>query len=189
MRKHPYKRTETDESGLEESPKHVALIDRLFREHNEALLRFLYARLRSYQEAGEVAQEAYVKLLSLDQPGAISCLRAFLFKTAANLAIDRRRRHELHTRATAEPNFHEVVDKLTPERKVAGEQQIERLQRLIAALPLKPRQAFILNQVHGKDISSVATQLGLSESMVRKYIVRALLDIRGRLDLEGPYGH
>jgi DNA-directed RNA polymerase specialized sigma24 family protein len=41
------------------------------------------------QEAKEVAQEAYVRLLSLEDSGAVSFLRAFLFKTAANLAVDR----------------------------------------------------------------------------------------------------
>jgi hypothetical protein len=66
-------------------PSHSELIERLFREHNEALVRFLLARLRSRQAALEVAQEAYVRLLSLDQPGAVSYLRSFLFKTAANL--------------------------------------------------------------------------------------------------------
>ena len=70
----------------------AAVIERLFREHNEALIRFLRGRVGSRNEALEVAQEAYVRLLSLDQPGAVSYLRAFLFKTAANIAIDRRRR-------------------------------------------------------------------------------------------------
>src|ERR1700732_5026585 len=74
----------------------AALIERLFREHNEALVRFLRGRVESHNEALEVAQEAYVRLLSLDQPGAVSYLRAFLFKTAANMAIDRRRRHRTY---------------------------------------------------------------------------------------------
>ncbi|HEY0339863.1 MAG TPA: sigma factor, partial [Steroidobacteraceae bacterium] len=74
----------------------AALVDRLFREHNEALIRFLTVRVRSPQEARDVAQEAYVRLLSLDEPGAVSYLRAFLFKTAANIAVDRRRREVVH---------------------------------------------------------------------------------------------
>src|SRR5215469_2505957 len=81
-------------------PAQSELIERLFREHNEALVRFLLARLRSRQAALEVAQEAYVRLLSLDQPGAVSYLRSFLFKTAANIAIDRRRRHRSYDRVT-----------------------------------------------------------------------------------------
>ena len=72
------------------------VVERLFREHNEALIRFLRARVGSHNEAREVAQEAYVRLLSLDQPGAVSYLRAFLFKTAANIAIDRGRRHRTY---------------------------------------------------------------------------------------------
>ena len=68
---------------------HAQRISRLFSEHNESLVRFLATRLHSVQEAKEVAQEAYVRLLSLDDSGAVSFLRAFLFKTAANLAVDR----------------------------------------------------------------------------------------------------
>jgi RNA polymerase sigma-70 factor (ECF subfamily) len=64
-------------------------VERLFREHNAALLRFISAKIGSEQEAREIAQEAYVRLLQLDHPEAVSYLRAFLFKTAANLAVDR----------------------------------------------------------------------------------------------------
>lgn len=162
------------------------VVEKLFREHNDALIRFLQARLRSYHEAREVAQEAYVRLLSLDNPGAVSYLRAFLFKTAANIAIDRRRRVETHGRVTDSPLFRELTDTLTPERQVAGEQTVRRLERLIAAMPPKCRQAFVLNQIHGKDFAAIAVEMGLSESMVRKYVLRALLHCRARLDLEAP---
>src|ERR1700730_8690219 len=111
------------------------VVERLFREHNEALLRFLRGRVGSHNEAREIAQEAYVRLLSLDEPGAVSYLRAFLFKTAANIAIDRKRRDEAHVRATEQPLFQDFADARTPERRVAGEQTLQRLQRLIAAMP------------------------------------------------------
>src|SRR5579859_522154 len=87
----------------------AAVIERLFREHNEALLRFLRGRVGSCNEALEIAQEAYVRLLSLDQPGAVSYLRAFLFKTAANIAIDRRRRDRSYDRVTGEQLFSEFT--------------------------------------------------------------------------------
>jgi RNA polymerase sigma factor (sigma-70 family) len=168
----------------EERRAHADLIERLFREHNEALVRFLLARLRSRQEAHEVAQEAYVRLLSLDQPGAVSYLRAFLFKTAANLAVDRLRRSEFHGRMIARPLFHEFAETRTPERELAGAQNIERLGRLIAALPPKCRQAFVLSRFEGKDFTSIAREMKLSERMVRMYVMRALLFCRARLDLD-----
>ena len=56
------------------------LVGRLFREHNRSLVSYLAMRLRSVQEAKEVAQEAYVRVLQLQEPGAVSFLRAYLFK-------------------------------------------------------------------------------------------------------------
>jgi RNA polymerase sigma factor (sigma-70 family) len=160
------------------------LVERLFREHNEALIRFLMARLRSYQDAREVAQEAYVRLLSLDEPGAVSYLRAFLFKTAANLATDRQRRAATHLRATELPLFHEFADVRTPERRAADRQTVQRLERLIAAMPIKCREAFILYQFQGLAFAAIAEHMGISERMVRKYVVRGLLHCRTQLDLE-----
>lgn len=156
----------------------AALVERLFREHNAALIRFLPARLRSYQEAREVAQEAYVRLLSLDEPGAVSYLRAFLFKTAANLAVDRLRRSATHVRAVELPLFHEVVDDLTPERQAVAAETIQRLIRLIGAMPPKCRQAFVRNRFDGVDFPALAREMNLSESMVRKYVLRGLLQCR-----------
>jgi RNA polymerase sigma factor (sigma-70 family) len=167
---------------------HVELIGELFREHNAALIRFLLLRLHSYQAAREVAQEAYVRLLSLHEPGAVSYLRAFLFRTAANLAVDRQRREDVHTRASALPLFHEFADTRTPERRVAGVQEIERLDAWLSELPPKCRQAFILNRFYGMDFAAAATEIGVSERSVRVYVERALLHCRQRMDEESGYG-
>jgi RNA polymerase sigma factor (sigma-70 family) len=160
------------------------VVERLFREHNEALIRFLRGRVGSHNEACEVAQEAYVRLLSLDQPGAVSYLRAFLFKTAANIAIDRRRRHQNFDKVSGRQLFTELTEHRTPERQLSGEQALGHLERLIEAMPAKCRQAFVMNQIQGLDASVIATRLGITDSMVRKYVVRALLHCREHMDIE-----
>lgn len=161
---------------------HAELIEKLFREHNDALIRFLTLRLHSSQAAREVAQEAYVRLLSLDKPGAISYLRAFLFRTAANLAVDRQRREGVHCRATELPLFHEFTDGRTPERRLAGVQEIQYLDALLAELPPKCRHAFILNRFYGVDFATIALEIGMSERSARAYVERALLHCRERMD-------
>jgi RNA polymerase sigma-70 factor (ECF subfamily) len=168
------------------APSRAESVERLFREHNDALIRFLLPRLRSRSAALEVAQEAYVRLLSLDEPGAVSYLRAFLFKTAANLAVDRLRRGVIHTQVAALPLFHEFMDDRTPERRVAGAQQIDRLHLIIRELPPKCARAFLLNRLHDMSFSAVASEMNLSERMVRTYVVRALLYCRARLDGDAP---
>src|SRR5262249_52558866 len=102
---------------------HSELVGNLFREHNDALVRFITGRLHSQQEAKEVAQEAYVRLLQLDLPGAVSYLRAFLFKTAANLAADRLRARQRERQVAYARLFDQLEEVRTPERVVTGTQE------------------------------------------------------------------
>lgn len=160
-------------------------VERLFREHNAALLRFIAAKIGSEQEAREIAQEAYVHLLRLDHPGAISYLQAFLFKTAANLAVDRLRQRgrRLHISSMADVDF--AVFELTPERQLGGEQAMAVLGAAVAELPAKCRQAFLLHRIHEVSIDNIALTMNIGVCMVRRYVARALEHVRMRLDSAG----
>jgi RNA polymerase sigma factor (sigma-70 family) len=160
------------------------LVERLFREHNDSLLRFLSARLGSHQEAKEVAQEAYVRLLMLDAPDAVSYLRAFLFKTASNIAIDRLRTRQYREQPMSFDFFRTAAagNTASAEQEVAGAQDMAIVQRLLEQLPLKCRRAFMLNRFHGMDIPAIAKDLHTTERSVRRYIMQALIYCRAGLD-------
>ena len=160
---------------------HTARIDHLFREHNEALVRFLSARLGSYQDAREVAQEAYVRLLNLDRPGAANFLKALLYKTAANLAIDRLRHRRLvtgHQRASsgAQDLFAAPADAAP-----AALDDVRILSQALSELPGPCRSAFLMSRVESLDSSEIAIRLGVTDRAVRKYIARALVFLQLRL--------
>jgi RNA polymerase sigma-70 factor (ECF subfamily) len=140
------------------------------------------AKLGSKQEAHEVAQEAYVKLLSLEHREAVSYLRAFLFKTAANLATDRLRRRSRRAFVMSGASLDRAVFDLSPEREVAGEQAIARMREAIDELPPKCREAFLLYRIEELSCEEIAARLGLQQRMVWKYIARALEYIRKRLN-------
>ena len=161
---------------------HAQRISRLFSEHNEALIQFLATRLRSVQEAKEVAQEAYVRLLSLEDSGAVSFLRAFLFKTAANLAVDRIRSRNRQREAIDAGLCDESREAPTPDREAATSQEVEIVRRLVGELPPKCRRAFLLHRVHGVEFAEIAKEMGLSERMIRHYVLRAVLYCRAGLD-------
>lgn len=157
-------------------------ITRLFSEHNESLVRFLSARLHSVQEAKEVAQEAYVRLLSLDDSGAVSFLRAFLFKTAANLAVDRLRSRQRQRQAMNAGLCDELREVTRPDHEAAQAEEVEIVRRLIGELPPKCRQVFLLHRIQGEDFPQIAKRMNLSERMVRHYVLRAVLYCRAGLD-------
>jgi len=174
--------SEEERSGEPAGNDHAQRISRLFSEHNESLIQFLATRLRSVQEAKEVAQEAYVRLLSLEDSGAVSFLRAFLFKTAANLAVDRIRSRNRQRQALDAGLCDESREAPTPDREAASAQEMEIVRRLVGELPPKCRRAFLLHRVHGVEFPEIAKEMGLSERMIRHYVLRAVLYCRAGLD-------
>ena len=67
---------------------------------------------------------------------------------------------------------------------LGAEQTLRRLGSLIESMPAKCRASFVMSQIHGLDANTIASQLGITDSMVRKYVVRALLQCRAQMDLE-----
>lgn len=157
-------------------------VERLFREHNAALLRFIAARIGCAHEAREIAQESYVQLLRLNGPGAISYLRAFLFKTAANLVTDRLRQRDRRRNVTSVGDMDFVAFELSPERQVASEQAVTMLRLAVEELPPRCRQVFLLHRVHELSTEEIAARLGIGERMARRYLARALEHLRARMD-------
>ena len=171
----------TEKHGKREEPGDVRetgreRIERLFNEHNESLMNFLRARLRSKEEAREVAQEAYVRLLQLDNPEAVSYFRAFLFKTAGNIAIDRMRKDSRERSRSLFPLFEEDSAP-SAEQTAVRRQTIRRVERSLEDLPPKCRKAFLLSRIYGLSTREIASQMHMSTRMIRNYLVQATLHV------------
>ena len=123
------------ESGGE---AHAAQVACLFREHNRALIAFLSSRLDSMAEAQEVAQEAYVRLLRLEHPEQVGFLRAYLFRIASNLAIDRLRARSVRADAAEDELFEEWLDTPAPERRALAVDQLRLVREALRNCRARP---------------------------------------------------
>lgn len=175
---------ETDDStGLKAGEP--ASAEALVRAFNQSLVRVLQLRLGSYEDAREVAQEAYARLLNLDGGRVISYHRAYLFRIAHNLVTDILRR-----RAYVETPDHDVLDAwpdptANPEGAAHAAQVVERLPALLAELPPKCGEAFRLVRIEQLSFSEAAERMGLTERMIRIHVARALAHCQSRLDGAG----
>ena len=164
----------------------AAEMSQLFRDHNRSLVLFLASRLKDRQAAHEVAQEAYVRVLQLESPGTVSFLRAYLFKVASNLAIDRLRRQQSRARLDPIDDFEEFLDQATPERTAIAHEELAFLGCVIAELPVKYQEAFRLHRVEDESFEDIAHRMGLKERMVRRYVTRCpILELHQALDDAG----
>jgi RNA polymerase sigma factor (sigma-70 family) len=171
-------------SAEPDAAQRAAVVSRLFQEHNDALIGFLLARVGSEQEARDVAQEAYVKMLELDKPGAVSFLRAYLFKTAANLATDRARQRAAHSRIQQQwiMPFESRAQPISPEHVAGAREELDLLRNFMQELPPRCREAFYLHRFRDLTAEEIAQRLGVTKRMVRKYLFRAFQHCRTRLD-------
>jgi RNA polymerase sigma factor (sigma-70 family) len=162
-------------------------VERLFRDHNDSLIRFLTLRLQSRQEAREVAQEAYVRLLQLERTDVAGFLRAYLFRIAGNLAIDRLRRRATESRFQDAELFPGLFERPPePETQAMEQERVDQVRAFLDELPPPVREAFLLFRMEDLDQQTIAQRLGVSDRMVRNHITRALMYCRLRLDGLGP---
>jgi RNA polymerase sigma factor (sigma-70 family) len=172
-------RAEPEMASPTEESRHL-WVERLFSEHNASLVKFLRTRLRSNEEAREVAQEAYVRLLQLDKPQAVSYFRAFLFKTAGNIAIDRLRKDARDRNRSVFPFFE--VEAPSTEQTESQRETIRRVSECLDDLPPKCAKAFLLSRIYGMTTREVASQMHMTPRMIRNYLVQATLHIEGCLE-------
>jgi RNA polymerase sigma-70 factor (ECF subfamily) len=161
-----------------------ATIERLYREQGPRLARRLGARLRSGDEARELVHDAFTRLLGSASLGALRQPEAFLTRIVRNLLIDRGRRdsarpHHAPIDAECEPAIRaDQADGLELGQALA------RYRALLAALPPRTREVFLLHRVEELGYKAIAERLGISPRTVEWHVAEAIARLAKGLDEE-----
>ncbi len=160
----------------------------LFDAAHDPLLEYATGLLRDAAAAGDVVQDAFVRVwrhrASLD---AGRSLRALLFRTVRNLAYNDVR--DARTRARLLGGDGELApDAVLPWRApepdawVEGRELGDRLRAAVAGLPARQREALTLSRFDGLTHEEVAEVMGCAPRTVNNHLVRALATLRAQLD-------
>jgi RNA polymerase sigma-70 factor (ECF subfamily) len=150
------------------------------------LRRFIRARVASREDAEDVIQEAYLRLLRYSADHEVEDPERLLFSAARNLAIDSRRRQKARERTASDC----AVLALCTENWPAADEVVDTRQRLnrvadaIERLSPRCREVFLMHRIDGLSYSQIARCFGISTSAVEKHIARACLFIDSQLDSE-----
>lgn len=146
------------------------------RRYHESLIQFLRQRLRVPEDAFDVAQETYIRLMQYEDSTQIRSPSSMLFRIAINVAKDHGRA-ELARRVNSQCSVDDielVSDEPSAERQLSARQDLDILTDVIEQLPPKCRQVFLLSRVRRMTYPQIATHCGISVKMVEKHVSHAL---------------
>lgn len=167
-------------------------LEGLYSRYGSRLLGFLVRRLGRRALAEDVSQEVWIKVLrhiSTYRHGSGS-FRAWLFRVAANSAVDRMRREslragtELDAPATSDgaPAIDGTPSPLPdPERRGMGELLGRAMGRALHKLPRRQAEAVLLRHQQGLSYAELAATLDVPEGTAKTLVHRAVLALREEL--------
>lgn len=169
----------------ESIPGRCSDVARWYDEYHLRLLNFLRSGLKAEADAEDVSQEVYLRLLRIPEDRVVEHPRAYLFRVAANVINDWRAGQKvLETRPTEELDRFAGPDDSADHYE--NLKRLERVERALNALPAHYRATIVLKTTHGMTYDEIAAHLGVSERMVKRYIVKAYARLRDRLAADAP---
>lgn len=147
------------------------LVHDLQRSEEGRLRRFFLRRLRNAADAADATQETFLRLLSAAPGGPIENPRAYLRRTAGNIAYDEQ--HRRHRRAQVECQITDeqavlniASDAPSPETQIIDRQRVAVFEQALLGLPERARTVLLLNRNEGWTYPAIAQHLGVSANTV-----------------------
>jgi RNA polymerase sigma-70 factor (ECF subfamily) len=146
------------------------------RRYHDSLIQFLRQRLRVPEDALDVAQETYIRLLQYQDSRTIRSPSSMLFRIAINVANDLGRAEVARgvQNQCSVDDLDIASDEPSAERQLTASEDLAILYQAIEQLPPKCRQVFLLSRVRRMTYGQIARHCGISVKMVEKHVSHAL---------------
>ncbi|QEI04685.1 sigma-70 family RNA polymerase sigma factor [Pigmentiphaga aceris] len=147
----------------------------MYRAHYGWLAGWLRKKLGCTAQAADLAQDTFMRVLVSQEATTLREPRAYLGTIAHGLMVNHLRRRDL------ERSYLEALATLpeplsaSPEEQALALEALYQVDAMLDTLPTKVRQAFLMAQFDGMSYADIATALGVSDRMVRKYMAQAML--------------
>ena len=164
-----------------QSRQTVGFVSSAFEQYHAGLHRFLMRRLRSTQNAQDLAQETYLRLLRMDDCELVRKPQAYLYRIAANLVYEFKMRERNEPIAFDSEAFERAAESAEAPPIADADERLSlarQLESVLAQLPPLYRAVFVLRKREGMSYPEIARALDISVHTVKKYLARAVAHCR-----------
>lgn len=163
------------------------VLDQRFR---GPLMSFFLRRTRDREEAEDLTQDVFVRLLAAAHGGSVRNMEALVFVTAANLLKDRGRKASRRTAAgfdgLVEPDalVQECVEDRDAERVLLAKERVAGYLKALDEQGTRTRDIYLLFRLEGMRHKEIAALFNISASTVEKEVMKATLHLARRFGNE-----
>lgn len=147
-------------------------------------MKYFKARTRSVEDAEDLTQEVFVRLLNCGSSIDIRSEKAYAFQVAGSVLIDWLRRNRAR-RAGAHAPITDVVpddNEIGCERNMLARERLDCVSQGLMELCEKTRSILVLRRLEGKKNAEIARSMGVSVSTVEKHVRHATDHLRYYLE-------
>ncbi|WP_236986122.1 RNA polymerase sigma factor [Marinagarivorans cellulosilyticus] len=156
--------------------KKFSFLKLLYAKHKEELLRFALRKLGSPDDAEEIVQDTFHNMMNVESAETLENPRAYLYKTAHNLALNRLRQGNHHSSYLQQCD--DTATTVSLERSVIAEDALEHIRATVTKLPTTTQQVFYMSRIEGKTYAAISHELKISVSSVEKHMMKTLKILR-----------
>jgi RNA polymerase sigma factor (sigma-70 family) len=147
----------------------------VYSAHHGWLYNWLWRKLGSPDEAADMAQDTFIRVLASKSAAILIEPRAYLSTIANGLVVNHWRRLSLERAYLAALIQCPEMTSPSPEQKALALETLFQVDAMLDCLSARAREAFLLSQLDGLTYIEIAARLGVSDRMVRKYMAQAML--------------
>lgn len=167
--------------------REAAWFAREVQPHEAGLRAWLRGKFPFLPDVDDVVQESYLRLIRAREAGKVNYVKAYLFTTARNFALDLFRRREVVTiEGVADIGALPVTEDRPHIADAVGRQQeLDLLAEAVRVLPDRCRQVMTLRLLYGFSQKEIAAELRISEHTVKAQLAKGMRRCAGYLGERG----
>ncbi len=157
-----------------------AAFEAMFRTYYDSLCRSVASYLGSRDAAEDVVQSVFARIWRDRAAWAVTNLRHYLYTAVRRSATSDFRHAAVRRRAAPVLSLEATgrADVASADAEFEAEELRHQLERALAALPRRTREAFVLNRGEGLSYNEVAVRMDISPKTVGVHIGKALALLR-----------
>lgn len=158
----------------------------VFKDNRPALRRYLRKILPLTPDIEDLLQEVFVRVYNAEQKTEIRSPKAFMFRTAHNLALMHLKSRAGKIHYDLDDPEHQIADDVpSVEDKVRYRQKYKIFSEAVEKLPPQCKSVFILRKIEGKSHKEISAEMGISPKTIEAHLTRALLACRSHMAKNG----